>query len=166
MKAPKSTQDEKERRSGPKQPIIIVPSALTSLITLYNAHLFLEKGVFKSTEEVRRTSPAKEAEIKLTHKFKSGKSITFRVLDSPNALSGSDWDNVVAVFASGHIWQFKGWKWEEPVDIFNHGTIRYSALAWRSFDCSQRVLCQILGCRRRSIHKEMECLAPGGMLRV
>ena len=31
-----------------------------------------------------------------------------------------DWDRVVAVFCNGQQWQFKGWKWEEPVEIFNN----------------------------------------------
>ena len=31
-----------------------------------------------------------------------------------------DWENVVAVFVQGESWQFKGWKWESPVELFSH----------------------------------------------
>ena len=34
-------------------------------------------------------------------------------------LSSGDWERVVAVFAQGAAWQFKGWKREAPVDIFS-----------------------------------------------
>lgn len=30
-------------------------------------------------------------------------------------------DRIVAVFALGQEWQFKGWKWKQPVEIFNSG---------------------------------------------
>lgn len=32
-----------------------------------------------------------------------------------------DRDRIVAVFALGQEWQFKGWKWKHPVEIFNKG---------------------------------------------
>jgi hypothetical protein len=25
------------------------------------------------------------------------------------------------VFVAGQLWQFKGWKWEKPVELFSHG---------------------------------------------
>lgn len=32
---------------------------------------------------------------------------------------------VVAVFAIGEAWQFKGWKWAEPVELFQHGKFAF-----------------------------------------
>jgi parafibromin len=29
-----------------------------------------------------------------------------------------DWDRVVAVFVTGQDWQFNGWKWSKPVELF------------------------------------------------
>jgi parafibromin len=46
----------------------------------------------------------------------------FLVLDAVDTLKDGDWERVVAVFATGPDWQFKGWKWEKPVDIFSNGT--------------------------------------------
>lgn len=44
----------------------------------------------------------------------------YRVTDNPSKLSYADWDRVVAVFAMGPAWQFKGWPHEgNPVEIFN-----------------------------------------------
>jgi parafibromin len=31
---------------------------------------------------------------------------------------------VVAVIASGQAWQFKGWKWKFPVEVFKKGTFK------------------------------------------
>jgi parafibromin len=47
----------------------------------------------------------------------------FLVLDAVDTLKDRDWDRVVAVFATGQEWQFKGWKWERPVDIFSNGLL-------------------------------------------
>ena len=51
----------------------------------------------------------------------SGKlSGVFRVLDSTNVIHGNDWDRVVAVFVSGAAWQFREWKWGNPVDALRN----------------------------------------------
>ena len=43
----------------------------------------------------------------------------FRILDSHKKLTPNDWGRVVAVFAQGADWQFKGWKWKTPTEIFD-----------------------------------------------
>jgi parafibromin len=121
FKSKKSALGDTTKKRGQTTPIIIVPAALTSLITIFNVDGFLNKGLFKTTEEARKTSQAKYHDIKITHAHKSGASITYRIIDNPQSLKDRDWDSVVAVFASGQSWQFKGWRWEQPVDIFNNG---------------------------------------------
>ena len=40
--------------------------------------------------------------------------------DNPSKLTNAEWDRVVAVFALGPAWQFKGWPYDgNPVEIFN-----------------------------------------------
>lgn len=34
-------------------------------------------------------------------------------------LREEDWDRVVAVFVLGKSWQFKGWKWSQPAELFD-----------------------------------------------
>ena len=43
----------------------------------------------------------------------------YTVVDNGARLSRADWDRVVAVFAQGAAWQFKGWKRDAPVEIFS-----------------------------------------------
>lgn len=48
----------------------------------------------------------------------------YRVTDNPSKLNYADWDRVVAVFAMGPAWQFKGWPHEgNPVEIFNRSKL-------------------------------------------
>lgn len=35
-----------------------------------------------------------------------------------------DRDRVCCVLVTGQQWQFKGWKWEKPVEVFTHGNIK------------------------------------------
>ena len=44
----------------------------------------------------------------------------YEIIDSPLRLSSSDWERVVAVFAMGKDWQFKGWKWPTAVEVFSN----------------------------------------------
>ena len=46
----------------------------------------------------------------------------FKLIDDIQRLNERPdyWDRVVAVFVSGQTWQFKGWKWTAPVDIFQN----------------------------------------------
>jgi RNA pol II accessory factor, Cdc73 family, C-terminal len=46
----------------------------------------------------------------------------FKIIDSVSKLADrpENWDRVVAVFATGQPWQFKNWKWSEPVDLFQN----------------------------------------------
>jgi len=41
------------------------------------------------------------------------------VIDNPARLQPNDWSRVVAVFAQGPAWQFKGWPYSSPVEIFS-----------------------------------------------
>ncbi len=60
----------------------------------------------------------------------------YKIIDSTIKLSSKDWyqktkkpnqnlkidfrNRVVAVFAMGASWQFKGWKWADPVPLFTN----------------------------------------------
>jgi len=99
-------------------PIIIVPSAITSLITLFNAKEFLQDGVFVSTVEKKNKGTKKESMITIERK-KVNSVLTYRVIDNVAKLSPKDWENVVAAFALGAEWQFKGWPWHTVAEIFS-----------------------------------------------
>jgi len=103
-------------------PVIIVPSAVTSLISLHNVAELLERGRFVAPAEARAAALAAAggagAEARLPRvvtvrrRDAQGREREFRVIDNVALLKErADWLRVVAVFAQGADWQFRGWRW-------------------------------------------------------
>ncbi|KAK6302367.1 hypothetical protein J4Q44_G00267220 [Coregonus suidteri] len=90
------------QKKGSRTPIVIIPAATTSLITMLNAKDLLQDLKFVTSEEKKKQGIQRDNE--------------------PLKLAPQDWDRVVAVFVQGPAWQFKGWPWllpdGSPVDIF------------------------------------------------
>ena len=99
--------------------IIIVPAAMTSTVTLLNVADLLEKGKFATVAEKRAAGAKKEPMVRIERVAGDGTIQSYKIVDNPQRLSDADWKRVVAVFAAGAAWQFKGWKYAKPVDIFN-----------------------------------------------
>lgn len=103
-----------------RTPIIIIPAANTSLITMYNARDILQDLKFVSTEEKKAQGAKRDNEILLQRRKEGGLTVPYRIVDNPGKLNHSDWERVVAVFVMGPSWQFKGWPWDgNPVEIFS-----------------------------------------------
>ncbi|XP_071450459.1 parafibromin [Hetaerina americana] len=103
-----------------RTPIIIIPAANTSLITMYNAKDILQDLRFVSTEEKKAQGVKRDNEILLQRRKEGSTTVPYRVIDNPQKLSPADWERVVAVFVMGPAWQFKGWPWDgNPVIIFS-----------------------------------------------
>ncbi|XP_054272349.1 parafibromin [Macrosteles quadrilineatus] len=103
-----------------RTPIIIIPAANTSLITMYNARDILQDLRFVTTEEKKLQGAKRDNDILLQRRKDGGLTVPYRVIDNPQKLTLGDWDRVVAVFVMGPAWQFKGWPWDgNPVDIFS-----------------------------------------------
>ncbi|XP_040215746.1 parafibromin [Rana temporaria] len=118
------------QKKGSRTPIIIIPAATTSLITMLNSKDLLQDLKFVSSEEKKKQGCQRENEVLIQRRKDQmqpgGTSISvtvpYRVIDQPLKLLPQDWDRVVAVFVQGPAWQFKGWPWVlpdgSPVDIF------------------------------------------------
>ncbi|KAK9725513.1 hypothetical protein RND81_05G149600 [Saponaria officinalis] len=108
---------------GEGVPIILVPSASNTLITIYNVKEFLEDGVFIPTDVKMKTMKGPKPEcVTVQKKFSRDKDkvmAAYEVRDKPSTLKGDDWERVVAVFVLGKEWQFKDWPFKDHVDIFN-----------------------------------------------
>lgn len=103
-----------------KTPIIIIPAATTSLITMYNAKDLLQDLKYVDTEDKKRQGCKRENEVLIQRRKEGGNSVPYRVIDNPQKLVDDEWDRVVAVFVQGPAWQFKGWPWNgNPVEIFS-----------------------------------------------
>lgn len=105
-----------------RTPIIIIPAALSSLITRFNCKELLEDLKYISTEEGKAGGAKRDGEILIQRKKNPTTTVPYRITDDPSKLTAQDWDErVVAVFAQGPAWQFKGWPWAgNPVEIFQH----------------------------------------------
>lgn len=113
-------QQAAQNKRPSRTPIIIIPSANTSLITMYNAKDILQDLKFVSHEEKRASGSKRENEILLQRRKDGGLTVPYRVIDNPQKLTNADWDRVVAVFVMGPAWQFKGWPFDgNPVEIFS-----------------------------------------------
>ena len=75
------------------------------------------------SNEDKRTMMAgakRDNELLIQRRKEGGLTVPYRVIDNPAKLTNADWDRVVAVFALGQAWQFKGWPWDgNPTVIFS-----------------------------------------------
>ncbi|KAF9481350.1 RNA polymerase II-associated protein [Pholiota conissans] len=136
--ATSSTTDPKllARKARHNQPIIMISSSPTALITMHNVKRFLEDSVFEPSQDARARAAA-EGNIrpedlipiyrKRTSIDTSGKETvtktTYFVVDSVEALAkfGTDaWERVVCVMTTGQAWQFRPYKWNEPRQLFHN----------------------------------------------
>uniref|UniRef100_A0A8K9XEN0 Parafibromin n=1 Tax=Oncorhynchus mykiss TaxID=8022 RepID=A0A8K9XEN0_ONCMY len=113
-----------------RTPIVIIPAATTSLITMLNAKDLLQDLKFVTSEEKKKQGIQRDNEVLLQRRKDQiqpggatlSVTVPYRVIDQPLKLAPQDWDRVVAVFVQGPAWQFKGWPWllpdGSPVDIF------------------------------------------------
>ena len=102
-----------------RPPIIIVPSALSGIISSMNAADFLENSTYITIEEKRKIGAPREKERLISRDLGAVRS-KYLLVDSPK-LSPKDWERVVAVFATGQAWQFKDWPpgYSNPVELFS-----------------------------------------------
>lgn len=122
---PKPKMHLKGGKIGEGVPIILVPSAFQTLITIYNVKEFLEDGVFVQTDAKVKAGAAKPDCITVQKKFSRDRVVAaYEVRDKPSALKAEDWDRVVAVFVLGKEWQFKDWPFKDHVEIFNRSKSR------------------------------------------
>ncbi|KAF8638874.1 hypothetical protein AX17_001929 [Amanita inopinata Kibby_2008] len=126
------------RKARHNDPIIIISSSPTALITMHNVKRFLQESTFESSQEARaraaREGNARPEDVIPIYRKRvtinsSGKEMEtqarYFIIDNVEALAkfGTDaWDRVVCVMTTGQAWQFKPYKWNEPTQLFHHGT--------------------------------------------
>ncbi|KAJ7442643.1 RNA polymerase II-associated protein [Mycena latifolia] len=133
-----STPDAKSaaRKARNNYPIIMISSSPTALITMHNVKRFLQESTFEPSQDARQRAAAEgntrpEDLIAIYRKRtsidSSGKEhetqARYFVVDSVEALGkfGPDaWDRVVCVMTTGQAWQFRPYKWNEPIQLFHH----------------------------------------------
>ena len=93
------------------------PSA-SSLLTMVNVKSFLEDGVFVPPTTSSETPPNFLRVSRLLPTIHPSTPIRFDVVDSPDKFKPDYWDKVVAVFTTGQEWQFRSYRWSNPVELF------------------------------------------------
>ncbi|PWN21363.1 CDC73-domain-containing protein [Microstroma glucosiphilum] len=109
-------------------PIIILPSSPSSLLTLANIKLFLEEGQYVPAGSSSMLAPTGGSnEVVVINRPKGGRFLAIDSLDALNRLgasrdgTGSDpWKRVVCVVTTGQKWQFRGYRWEEGRELFKN----------------------------------------------
>ncbi|KAL6947005.1 hypothetical protein ACO0QE_001862 [Hanseniaspora vineae] len=102
-----------------KEPIIMIPSAASSLFTMANIKQFLVDGVYISPRDL---PPSSQDMIRIEKKLDNiEKPLRFIVVNNTRLFSKQEyWTRVVGVFVSGHEWQFSHYKWSKPQELFQH----------------------------------------------
>ncbi|KAF7298863.1 CDC73-C domain-containing protein [Mycena indigotica] len=117
-------------------PIIMISSSPTALITMHNVKKFLQESTFEPSQDARQRAMSEgnsrpEDMIAIYRKRTtidtSGKEheshVRYFIVDSVEALGkfGPDaWERVVCVMTTGQAWQFRPYKWNEPIQLFHH----------------------------------------------
>ncbi|KAK8849549.1 hypothetical protein IAR55_004884 [Kwoniella newhampshirensis] len=119
------------KKARSTNPIIIISSSPTSLLTMWNIKKFLEQGVFELSEVARQNEAAQgnvraEDMVPVLRK-RSGPhgdvTSKYYIVDGVDALQkfGQDaWDRVICVVTTGQAWQFKPYKWQDPRVLFRN----------------------------------------------
>jgi hypothetical protein len=109
----------------PRLPIIIVPGTSSSIISMFNIKQFLSDSNFIVGSTVASKGDIKPNKQVVTRNIQDvgnapNKKFDYLVIDNPSRLKPEDWERVVCVISLGKDWQFKGWKWSTPVELFSH----------------------------------------------
>lgn len=110
-------------------PIIILPSSPSSLLTLANIKSFLEEGKFIPPSSATTLAPTGGSnEVVIINRPKGGRFLAIDSLDALNRLGASrdgvsndPWRRVACIITTGQKWQFKGYRWEEGRELFRNG---------------------------------------------
>jgi hypothetical protein len=100
-------------------PIIIVPTSLASVVTIYNAKEFFEEGRWVASSEKRASVKVMPDVVSLTRKSGiTGNQVKYEIYHDAGGFTSEMWRRVVCVVVQGQAWQFKDWKIGTPQEIF------------------------------------------------
>lgn len=116
--APSAPQSASKRaRSEPPTlpPIVVVPDkAHLTLLSMFNAAEWLQAGhVLRPPPP----GPTQSLPAQLTIERPDGRG-RVQLVSQVRDFKAADWERVVAVFVHGAAWQFKGWRWDTPAELF------------------------------------------------
>eukprot|EP01033_Poteriospumella_lacustris_P005502 gene5502-3921_t len=116
------------------KPIIVVPSALTSVINMFNAKKFLEEGTYVKPEAaIEMGAAAKKVDV-VVRRMGGQRVQLYKLIDDPTNLPPEEWSRIAAVFVTGQRWQFNRWRESDPVQLFQQTLATHLTLEGRPVD--------------------------------
>lgn len=100
------------------EPIILLSPSASSLLRMGNIKHFLDDGVFTPTDAASVSTNM--VRVQRVMPSISTSPITFILVDSTASFKPTYWSRVVAIFTTGQTWQFKSYKYTNPVELFSH----------------------------------------------
>lgn len=124
-----------KKRSRPDPIILLSPSA-SSLLRTSNIKSFLESGTYIPPDSALAGSSGATATIlhisRILPSIDPSRALRFILVDTPEQFKPDYWTRVVAVFTTGQTWQFRGYKWQNPTELFRQVMGIY--VGWRGED--------------------------------
>lgn len=111
-----------QKRIKTEIPVIVVPSAVSSIINIRNAKNFFEKCEYIPHEKSPKIKIGEKILIEKPSKLYPNETAIYEIIDDPIKLPNiEDWNRIVAVISVGKQWQFTRWKrnYNSPQDLFN-----------------------------------------------
>lgn len=100
-------------------PIVLVPCNKNAPVNLLNVRELLQDGTWSKpdAEHTKFFESTRQAQVQVTRHI-GGKRWTFEVHDTTKNFTKEQWLRTVLVITDGNEWQFKGWPFENVVDLF------------------------------------------------
>ena len=127
---PPSMPSKPTPSSKRSDPIVLLSPSASSLLRLSNIKSFLDTGFFVPPDHPTLASHSGTNLLHIMRQLKSldamlppgasRRPYRFIVVDSPEMFKPDYWSRVVAVFTTGQTWQFKGYKWRDPPELFKN----------------------------------------------
>jgi len=107
------------KKNPENNPIILVPCNKNAPVNLLNVQDLFQHGVFKEPddEKVRFFESTRPEYVNVTRNI--GQNVwTFEIRDSAKNFNKAQWLRTVCIITDGSDWQFKGYPFEDIVDMF------------------------------------------------
>jgi len=102
-----------------RYPIILVPCNKNAPVNMLNVQRLLQDGIFEqpSKERLMFFESTRAETVRVCRNI-GGKMWTFDVHDTTKGFTKAQWLRTVLCITDGNEWQFKGWPFENIVDLF------------------------------------------------
>ncbi|KAJ4291896.1 accessory factor associated with RNA polymerase II [Kalmusia sp. IMI 367209] len=103
-----------------EQPIILLSPSASSLLRMSNIKSFLDEGIFIPPNTLDTSSTSILQMKRSLPSICAHEPLRFILVDNTTMFKPNYWSRVVAVFTTGQSWQFKSYKYPNPIDLFAH----------------------------------------------